>query len=317
MRKTLAALGAAAGAALLLRRSSSEHVVADPPLARPVPAPLNHLDVPGAGRVAVYRSSSEVQATPVLLVHSVNAAASAYEMRTLFLHLSQDRPVITLDLPGFGLSERADRQYTATVMVEAISAVLDLIGEATHVVASSLGAEFAAQASVLRPDAVSTLTLLSPTGFGRDRTTSPNIESTLSRVLDIQPVAEALFRALTSKPVIRWFLARSFVGDVDPGLVGYAAATAAQPGAHHAPLAFIRGRLFTADVMKRLYAAVACPTLVLYDRDPHTDFADLPAFASSHDNWQADRIPNTAGLPHIEEPEATIESMRALWAEHD
>ena len=282
-----------------------------------MPAPVDHLDVPGAGRVAVYRSESTVQATPVLLVHSVNAAASAYEMRTLFAHLAQDRPVVALDLPGYGLSERADREYTPTVMIEALTAVLDSIDEPAHVVASSLGAEFAAQMALLRPDWTRTLTMLSPTGFGRARAKSPDVESNLTRILDVEPVAQLLFRALTAEPVIRWYLAKNFVGDVDPGLVAYANMTAAQPGAHHAPFAFIKGRLFTADVLERVYAAVTCPTLVLYDRDPYTDFADLPAFVASHQNWEAERIPGTAGLPHIEAPESTVRTMQALWADHD
>ena len=50
-----------------------------------------------AGRIAVYAGGS---GPPVLLVHSVNALASAAEIRPLFEALRQDHSVYALDLPG-------------------------------------------------------------------------------------------------------------------------------------------------------------------------------------------------------------------------
>src|SRR5688500_10817894 len=57
-----------------------------------------------AGCVSCYEDTSG-SGTPVLLLHSINAAASAYEMRPLFEALRGERPVFAPDLPGFGLSE--------------------------------------------------------------------------------------------------------------------------------------------------------------------------------------------------------------------
>lgn len=46
---------------------------------------------------------------PLLLVHSVNPAASAAEVRPLFDHYRATRTVFALDLPGFRFSDRSDR----------------------------------------------------------------------------------------------------------------------------------------------------------------------------------------------------------------
>ena len=79
---------------------------------------------------------------------------------------------------------------------------------------------------------------------------------------------------------------KSFAGPVDQELLEYCYATSHQPGAHHAPLAFIAGELFPKTAPQQIYAKVSAPVLVLYDRDPHTSFAALDAFAQQHPNYQ-------------------------------
>ncbi len=60
---------------------------------------------------------------PLLLVHSVNAAVSAAEMRPIFERYTATHTVFALDLPAYVFSERSDRRYTPRVMVVALHAV--------------------------------------------------------------------------------------------------------------------------------------------------------------------------------------------------
>ena len=59
-----------------------------------------------------YYADTRVSGKPLLLLHSMNAAPSSMEMKPLFEHYRQQRPVYAPDLPGFGQSERADRSYS-------------------------------------------------------------------------------------------------------------------------------------------------------------------------------------------------------------
>ena len=61
----------------------------------------------------------------MLLVHSVNAAGSACEMRPLFERHRAHRAVYALDLPGFGFSERSGLPYSPRLMTDAVLAMLD------------------------------------------------------------------------------------------------------------------------------------------------------------------------------------------------
>lgn len=245
----------------------------------------------------------------MLLVHSVNAAASAYEMRPLYTRLQGERPVWALDLPGFGSSDRPDRAYTPQLMTGAVEAVLEQIGTPAHVVGLSLGSEFAAAAAANRSDLVASLALISPTGFGGPDG-GPGAPGAILRF----PLwSQAVFDAIASRRSIRYFLSKSFAGPVDELLVDHSYRTSHQPGARHAPLAFLTGELFDRDAVTNIYSRVSTPTMVLYDTDPFTSFAELAEFISDRPGWSATRIRGTRGLPHWDRPTETLNALLAHW----
>lgn len=282
------------------------------PLHPPLDGSQWSVDDGGGGMVRVYFHDTG-EGHPVLLVHSVNAAASAYEMRPLYQGLWGTRPVWALDLPGFGLSDRGNRRYTPESMGAAIANVIERIPRPVHLVALSLGAEFAARATLLRPDLVVSFAAISPTGFGSLRPARPVIGT----LLRFPPWSQALFDAVSSRASITYFLGKSFAGPVDPAMVDYAYRTSHQLRARFAPLAFLAGELFSEDAATELYSHLKVPALVLYDRDPFTSFIRLPEFLPDHPNWTATRIADTNGLPHWDRPAETLEALRSHWEESE
>lgn len=250
------------------------------------------------------------EGTPVLLVHSVNAAASSCEMRPLYTRLEGERPVWALDLPGFGESDRGERPYSPRMMGLAIDKALERIDRPAHVAALSLGCEFAARAALERPDMVKSLALLSPTGFGRPRQFSP----VLAGLLRFPLWSQAVFDGIASRASVRYFLNQSFAGPVDEMMLDYAYRSAHQPGARYAPIAFLTGELFTPTAVETLYSPVKAPTTVLYDKDAFTGFDLLPEFLAGREGWSATRIENTNGLPHWDKPTETLSTLMAHWA---
>jgi pimeloyl-ACP methyl ester carboxylesterase len=278
-------------------------------------APRRELRVPGVGLVSYYHGGAE-SGRPLLLVHSINAAPSAFEMRPLFEHYGSSRPVVAPDLPGFGFSERPDRRYTPGLYAQALSGLLrDVIREPADVVALSLGAEFAAAAALTDPDLIRSLVLISPTGFSTRTLPGGDKGERIRRVLSLPGLSQGLFAALTSKPSIRYFLRQSFVGPVPGAMIDYAYATTHQPGARHAPLYFLSGQLFTQEAHVRLYPAVTQPVLVLHDRDPNINFDLLPDFLRGQSRWRVERIAPSLGLPHWERPTETTAAMDRFWSD--
>ncbi len=264
------------------------------------------------GLVAVYRRSSGIGA-PVLLVHSVNAAASAYEMKPLYEQFASRRPVYALDLPGYGQSTRGDRRYTPQLMADAISNVLESINAPVHVVALSLSSEFAARAALQHPERFASLTIISPTGFGE-----PTPQPSIGGALRVPLWSQAVFDVIASRRSIEFFLSRSFRGPVDRGMIEQAYRTSHRPGARFAPLAFLSGELFSPDAIELLYRHVEVPSLILYDRDPFSGFVRMAEFLTdAGDHWNAVRIPNTLGLPHWDDLARTGAALESHWDAHE
>ena len=284
----------------------------------PLPLPAAQREITGAaGGLAFYEAGS---GTPVLLIHSINAAASAYEVRPLFERLSATHRVFAIDLPGYGRSQRTDRRYDIALFTAAIEDALDAIGEScgdapVDLIAVSLSCEFAARAAVKRPQRIRTLTLVTPTGLDRrsaalDGAPGQSREVPgVHRVLTLPLWSQALFDLLSSGPSVRYFLRRTWGSpDIDPGLAEYCVASARQPGARFAPLSFLCFRLFAADV-RSLYAQLQMPVWV-----PHAtrgDFRDFSSadFLRSRPNWRFQPFESGA-LVYFEMPDAFVAAWR-------
>jgi pimeloyl-ACP methyl ester carboxylesterase len=279
---------------------------------------------PLPGRRAELYSASGGAAVPLLLIHSINATPSAYEVKPLFDHYAGARPVYALDLPGFGQSDRSDRDYSIAIMTDAIHAAVDAIGRehagAVDALALSLSCEFLARAALERPDAFRTLAFVSPTGFegparddaqGGDRG-----RPWLRAALDIPLWSRGFYDLLTSRSSIRYFFKKTFGSpEIDRGLRDYACLTTRQPGARHAPYDFVAGYLFSKDALL-MYQRLTHPVWMAHGvRGDFVDYRHKP-LVEGRANWSFDVFPSGA-FPHFELRETFTRAYDAFLKRHD
>jgi pimeloyl-ACP methyl ester carboxylesterase len=260
---------------------------------------------------------------PLLLLHSVNAAASAAEVRPLFEHYRATRTVFAVELPGYGFSERQDIAYTPRLMTDALHAVALQISQRCgpaplDALAVSLGCEFLARAAVEQPAHWGRLALVSPTGFmghkpRRGPAGSTRGMSWLHRILSAPLYSQALFNGLTKPAVVRYFLQRTWGGkQIDEAMCAYSVATAAQPGARFAPLHFLAGNLFSNDIHS-VYEAITQPVWASHGvRGDFTDYRGMD-IVGRRPNWKID-IFQTGALPYFEVPREFNAAMDAFLA---
>jgi pimeloyl-ACP methyl ester carboxylesterase len=295
-----------------------------------LPAQRRDLATP-CGSLSLYRAGpddalesadSSASLPPLLLLHSINASASAAEMAPLFAHYRQKRVVYALELPGFGFSDRSDRPYTVRLMTHALKLALTAIqaesdGVAADVVALSLSCEFAARVSCETPQLIRRLAMVSPTGFsGKKRRYGPEGSVIgppwLLRLLRWPRWSEGVYRTLTRPSVIRYFLVRTWGSDaIDEALWHYDLLTTRQTGARFAPLYFVSAQLFSADI-NSLYEALTGPVWVsMATRGDFTDYQGRTT-VDHRSNWQFHAIEGGA-LPYFEDLPSFTRRLDPFW----
>ena len=265
---------------------------------------------PTAGRIGAY-AAQESQGLPLLMVHSVHASGAASEVRPLFESCRGTRQVFALDLPGYGSSERSDRSYTPRLMCDALHGMVAQIQARcgpgpVDALALSLGCEFLARAAVEAPASFSSVALVSPTGLrggqrGRGPAGSTRAVPGLLKALrgPGNRWGGALYRGLTRPGVVRYFLRKTWGSPaIDETMAAYAVRTAREPGAEYAPLHFLSGGLFSADI-HTVYESLTMPVWMSHGvRGDFTDYRGA-AFVQSRPNWRS-TVFQTGALPQFE-----------------
>ncbi len=289
-----------------------------PPMIDALDAPRHEVNG-RAGRLAYY---AQGDGPPLLLLHSMNASGSAYEIKPIFEHYRATRRVYAPDLPGFGWSDRSPRDYNIALYVDAIFDMLDEIERDTgqshcDALALSLTSEFLARAAVKRAQAFSTLALITPTGFRKGSQKMRAPEGTtrefpgLHRILTVPLWRRGLFNLLTRPGTIRYFLERSWGSkNIDEGLAAYDVIISAQPDAEHAPYAFLSARLFSKDI-RNVYEQIEQPVWLGHGtRGDFKDFSEA-GWTETRGNWTK-RAFEAGALPHFECPALFFSELSAF-----
>lgn len=252
-------------------------------------------------RIAFTRRGS---GPPLLLVHSVHVAASSFEWRSNVGALAEHHTVYTIDLLGFGLSDRPAIRYSARLYLALLADfAAQVIAAPTVLVASSLAAAYAIVLGARDPGRFPALVLIAPTGLVRLHR-APSTAGDMARYAVDSPVlGTAVFNAMVSRRSLRTYLERLYVdaGNATEELVEALYTTAHQPGAKYAPSAFLSWHL-NIDVRRALRRLLQPVLLVWGEQASETPAEDVRGFRALRPDMDIAILDPAGDLPHDERP---------------
>jgi len=260
---------------------------------------------------------------PVVLLHSVNAIASAHEMRPIAQRIQREsrRPIYALEWLGFGHSDRPDVSYTPALMEAQLEHFLAKVlrpREPVDVIGLSLGAAYAAEVGRRRPDLIRSLVAIEPAGLGEE---PKEIGKAWAGLLFTLPgVQQAFYDRLTTPEALYDFARENLFSDdfgVPVEYVDYGSETSQIEGASLPLDDFLNGRLFPDDVADTFHH-LPQPLLIVHgtvgDRRMES-YAELPALAA-RPNTTVVSLP-TGAFPHWERPGVVMERINEFYAQID
>jgi pimeloyl-ACP methyl ester carboxylesterase len=258
---------------------------------------------------------------PLVFLHSINAAASAHEMRPLVQRFQRetDRPLYALEWLGFGHSDRPELRYTPMVMEDQLEHFLEHIVRAkggADIVGLSLGATYAAGVAPRRQDLVRSLVAIEPAGLGREHGEIGRVWAGL--LFTVPGVQRAFYDRLTTPDALYSFARENLFTDefgVPDDFVEFGAETARAEGAARPLDDFLSGRMFPNDA-KDIFLHLRQPMLVIHgtvqDRRMES-YTDLPRLSARQ---SVTVLPLATGaLPHWERPGVVTDAIQKFLDE--
>jgi len=253
---------------------------------------------------------------PVVLLHSINAVASAHEMRPLaraFLR-DRDRPVYALEWLGFGHSDRPEIEYTPDVLEDQLEHWLERVirpAGGADVIGLSLGATYAAEVARRRPDLVRSLVAIEPAGLGDE---PAEIGRGWARLLFTLPgVQRAFYDRLTTPEALSRFARQNLFTPefgVPDEYVNFAVETARIEGAANALDDFLGGRM-SVDEALETFRRLRQPLLVIHGTVENRRMENYTALPELGDrpNVSVVSLP-TGSMPHWERAREVVQRIR-------
>jgi pimeloyl-ACP methyl ester carboxylesterase len=245
------------------------------------------------------------QGPPILLVHGIHPAAWSYEWRNNVDALAKTNTVYTIDLLGFGRSDRPAVRYSARLYISLISDFVSRVIDAPCVlVASSLSGAYAIVLAARDPHRFPAVALIAPSGLVRQNE-PVGLGGEAGRLAVETPIAgTAMFNALVSRPSLRRSLRSSYANDalVTRELVEIYYATSHQRGARHAPAAFLSGHL-NIDVRNALRRLTQPALLVWGEQGSIAPVEEFRGFRELKRDFEISVLSPAGDLPHDERAE--------------
>ena len=241
----------------------------------------------------------------ILLIHGIHAAAWSYEWHDNVDYLARGNTVYTIDLLGFGRSDRPAIRYSARLYISLISDfVHQVVNEPCVLVASSLSGAYAIVLAARDPQRFPALALIAPTGLIRLNKPAGVSNEAGRLAVEAPIVGTAMFNGLVSKRSIRHYLEKTYADDsiVTDDLVDIYYWTSHQRGARHAPAAFISGQL-NIDVRHAMRRLTQPALLVWGEEGSAAPIEEYRGFRALKPEIELTVLTPAGDLPHDERPD--------------
>ena len=242
-------------------------------------------------------------AIPILFLHGFGASLQTWD--TWAQALSEDYRVISVDLPGFGLTgEDPSGIYTDQRSVEVLEAFLkELNIPRVVLVGNSMGGKLAWQFTARYPNQVSKLVLISPDGYA-----SPGIE--YGKKPDVPAIAD-LYRYFFSKTFLVMNLKPAYADPktLNDALVNRYYDLMLAPGVRGAILGRMQQTVLQDPVPS--LASIQVPTLLIWgEKDAFIPISNSNDYLKVMPNAKRVSLPNIGHLPQEEQPSIGLVALK-------
>lgn len=253
---------------------------------------------------------------PILLIHDLTTASSHYEFKSIEQQLSNSYTVYTIDLLGFGRSDKPKMTYTNYLYVQLIhDFIQDVIQQETILVTSGQSSSTGVMYAAMNQDSIRQLVLINPVSI-QQSSYSPNTKDKLMQfLLDTPIVGTAIYNMYHSKYCIRNRFKKQYYATtsypIERHVEAYSEAAHLSGSCSKYVFSSIACGYLAANVSNALKTMTTPITILAGEEVPKIDTI-LDSYEALNPNIECNFIQNTNKLPHLEDPKVFLTALENI-----
>lgn len=251
---------------------------------------------------------------PILVVHDLTVGSSSYEYHRIIDELSKTNEVFSIDLLGYGLSEKPDITYTNYLYVQLlIDFIKNVIGKKTDIIATGDSAPIAVMACHNDPEVFNRLIFINPQNLFR-LNQIPSKQTKILKLLIESPILGTfVYNILTMPHIIEEdFYHKYFCNPMKVKekyiLSWLEAAHLPDYRAKHV-FASYTGKYMNANIIHAL-KEINHSIYIIAGEEKEDNQTIIENYEYYNTSIETAYIPKTKQLPHLEKPEEVLSQLQ-------
>ncbi len=281
----------------------------------------NNMLKPGVGKYFRWRHGDVFyhksgSGSPIVMLHHLDPSFSSYEWNELVDQLNLHHTVYTIDLPGCGRSYKEDTTYTNYFYVLFLTAFIkEVVKKKCTIIASGYSSSFAIMTASINQSLIKKIIAVNPKSLNELIQTEDHKSKAASTILSLPIIGTAVYNIAMGRDNIDLAFTEKYL--YNPFRSQKRFVNAFYEGAHFNEsngkylLASINGKYMTVNLKKAL-KTVGDRVVILYGEKMEKGTQIASGYQSIHPGIKAYAIPETKFLPHMEKPDAFLETYQTI-----
>ena len=267
-------------------------------------------------RFGKVRYQKKGSGSPLLLIHDLTVGSSNYEYHRLINNLTGDHEIYSIDLLGYGLSDKPSMTYTGNLYEQLISDfVMNVIKRKTSVVVTGESVPLVIAACHNNPEIFNKLICINPQNL-YTLNEIPSKQTTLMKLfLEIPILGTFTYHALTNRLTVEKIFQRQYFCRLNEIRDKYIAnyLEGAYAGGYNSKYAFASyvGKYMNLNILRELKEIDNSILMIGGEKEPEIR-TTIDNYKYYNPAIEEVYIPDTKHLPQLEAPDEMLEQIKVF-----
>lgn len=265
-------------------------------------------------RFGKIRYQKKGSGTPLLFIHDLTIGSSNYEYHRLINNLTEKHEIYSIDLLGYGLSDKPSITYTNNLYEQLITDFIkNVIGKKTSVIVSGESVPFVILACHNNPEIINKLICINPQNLYLQNQIPSKQTKMMKLFLEVPVLGTFTYHVLTNKHMMQKLFSEQYF--CDPGEIKekyiFNYLEAAHAGGYNSKYTFASyvGKYMNMNILHEL-KEINNSILMIGGEQEENIKTTIENYQYYNAAIEEVYIPDTKHLPHLEAPDEIIEQIK-------